>query len=83
MNEYRKYVTETLLHVYSKTDFHPNVIDQIICDVIPTLNKNNRFDLKITRSIHNNNIQELKRLLKISKNRVSRILGWFLLPYVS
>lgn len=76
LNEYRNYVIDTLLHVYSKSDFHPNVVDQIICTEIPILNKNNRFDLKITRSIHNTNIAELTRLLNIPKNSAQKSIEW-------
>jgi putative phage-type endonuclease len=76
LNEFSKHVIDTLLHVYSKTDFHPNVIVQIICTIIPSFNKNNRFDLKITRSIHNNNIEELDRLLKIPKNSAQKSIEW-------
>ena len=76
LNEYSKYVIDTLLHVYSKSDFHPKVIEQIICTVIPTYNTNNRFDLKITRSIHNNNIRELTRLLNIPKNSAQKSIEW-------
>jgi putative phage-type endonuclease len=76
LSDYTKNVIDTLLFVYSKSDFHPNVIDQIICMIIPTFNNYNRFDLKITRRIHNNNIQELNRLLNIPKSSAQKSIEW-------
>jgi putative phage-type endonuclease len=76
LSHYKKNVIDSLLYVYSKSDFHPNVIDQIICSIIPCFNKNNRFDLKITRSIHNHNIEELTRLLNIPKNSAQKSMEW-------
>lgn len=74
--DYSKHVIDILLHVYSKSDFHPNIVEQIICMIIPAFNKNNRFDLKINRSIYNKNIQELTRLLNIPKNSAQKSIEW-------
>lgn len=76
LQEYKKNIIEMLLHVYSKTDFHPNVIDQILCSIYPRYNINNRFDLKINRSMYNNNINELKRLLDIPKDSAQKSIQW-------
>jgi putative phage-type endonuclease len=76
LSEYKKNIIDPLLHVYSKSDFHPNVIDQIICSILPCFNKNNRFDLKVTRSKRKNNIEELTRLLNIPKNSAQKSMEW-------
>ena len=74
--EYKKNVIDNLLHVYSKSDFHHNIIDQMICIVIPKFNIDNRYDLKITRRIYNNNVDELNRLLNIPKDSAQKSIEW-------
>ena len=43
--EWKKYITEIILEVYSQGDFHNYILDQIICYCLPQFNQN-RFSFK-------------------------------------
>lgn len=74
LSEWRDQLLETISHVYNKKDYHPLVIDQLLCYHIPRLN-NDRFIFKLNR--HRDKIQ-LHKLLNIPMNNAQNSIQWHL-----
>ena len=76
LDTYRNNILNVLYNVYSKSDFHLNIIDQIICSLYPKFNTNNRYDLRINRHMHNQNIKQLNQLLELPKMGAQKTIEW-------
>jgi putative phage-type endonuclease len=74
LTEWRDQLLETISHVYHKKDYHPLVIDQILCYNIPKLN-NGRFIFKLNRD---RDKKQLQKLLNIPKNSAQNSIEWHL-----
>jgi len=73
-NEWKSLILECIEPVYQKKDYHPMVIDQIICQNIPNLNKG-RF---IFHSSTSRDKKQLDSLNQIKKSRAQNSNEWHL-----
>lgn len=74
-NEWKKYITDVILEVYSKGDFHNYIIDQLICFCLPQFNEN-RFKFKKNRTSLLNDRRQLQYLLSIPKGKAQKSEEW-------
>ena len=74
LNEWKEQLFEMISHVYHKKDYHPLVIDQILCYNLPKLN-NGRFIFKLDRD---RDKKQLKKLLNLPKNSAQNSIEWHL-----
>jgi len=72
LTEWREQLLETISHVYHKKEYHPMVIDQLLCYHIPRLN-NRRFTFKLNRDTDK---KQLQKLLNIPKNNAQNSIEW-------
>lgn len=75
-DEYKKNVLSMLLMVYSKTQFHEYIVDQMLCIRFPKYNTNNRYTLKINRRLTSENTTQLKKLQEIPKHGAQKSIEW-------
>jgi putative phage-type endonuclease len=73
--EWKKYITEIILEVYSQGDFHNYILDQIICYCLPQFNQN-RFSFKKNRTSLINDRRQLHYLLSIPKGKAQKSEEW-------
>ena len=71
---WREQILECLSHVYQKKDYHPLIIDQILCYHIPSLNRG-RF---IFRCNKNNDKKQLQKLLNLPRSSAQNTIEWHL-----
>jgi len=74
-NHWKKYITEIILEVYSKGDFHNYILDQIICYCLPQFNEK-RYQFKKNRTSLLNDRKQLQHLLTIPKNKAQKSEEW-------
>lgn len=74
LDEWKSLIMESIEPVYQKKDYHPMVIDQIICENIPFLNKG-RF---IFHSSTSRDKKQLDALNQIKKSRAQNSNEWHL-----
>jgi hypothetical protein len=74
MDEWKQFILETIEPVYHKKDYHPAVIDQIICQAIPRLNKG-RF---IFHSSLERDRCQLNKLKQLPKSKAQNSFEWHL-----
>lgn len=76
VSDWKKFIIDVATEdSYKKTEFHSNVIDQIMCQNIPKLNKN-RFRFRKTRNHSKIDKENLDRLLKIPRGHSQKSAGW-------
>ena len=74
LDDWRTLILDTIPPVYHKKDYHPMVIDQILCKNIPRLNKGRYiFDCSVKRDK-----LQLEQLKKIPKGNAQNSLVWHL-----
>jgi putative phage-type endonuclease len=73
--QWKKYITEVILEVYSKGDFHNYIIDQIICFCLPDFNQN-RFKFNKNRTSLIEDRRQLQYLLSIPKGKAQKSDEW-------
>jgi hypothetical protein len=74
LEDWQSFILDAIQHVYQKKDFHPMVIDQILCKNIPRLNKGRYiFDCSLKRDR-----TQLEKLKQIPKGNAQNSLFWHL-----
>jgi len=74
MDEWNQFIFEAIEPVYHKKDYHPAVVDQIICQAVPRLNKG-RF---IFHSSLNRDKLQLDKLQQLPKSKAQNSFEWHL-----
>jgi hypothetical protein len=74
LDEWKQFILETIEPVYHKKDYHPAVIDQIICQAVPRLNKG-RF---IFHSSLERDRRQLNKLKQLPKSKAQNSFEWHL-----